>query len=74
MTDHFDVFETGEDEVLQQLAADSSRADHQHLAGGEAVSQVLPKGTHQLVHDDRLETEPKPAGQSGADVRAVVGR
>ncbi len=65
MTDHFDVFEAGEDEVLQQLAADPSRSYHQHLAGGEGVRKLFPQGTHQLDHDDQLKTEPEPVAPGG---------
>lgn len=65
MTNHFDVFEAGKDEVLQQLAADPSRSHHQHLAGGKGVSQLFSEGTHQLDHVDRLETEPEPAEPGG---------
>lgn len=54
MTDHFDVFEAGEDEVLQQLAADPPRSHHQHLASGKGVSQFFSEGTHQLDHVDQL--------------------
>lgn len=60
MTDQVDVFEAGEDEVLQQLAADPSRSHHQHLASGEGVRELFTKGTNQLNHVDRLETEPEP--------------
>jgi len=46
VTDHFDVFEAGEDEVLQQLAADPSRSHNQHLAGGEGFIQLFTEGTN----------------------------
>lgn len=52
VTNHFDVFKAGEDEVLQQLAADPSCSHHQHLAGGDGVSQLFSKGTHELDHVD----------------------
>lgn len=37
VTDHFDVLEAGEDEVFQELAADPSRSNNQHLACGQGV-------------------------------------
>lgn len=65
MTNHFDVLEAGEDQVLQQLAADPPGSHHQHLAGGKGVRQFFSEGTHQLDHVDRLETEPEPAAPRG---------
>lgn len=65
MTDHFDVFEAGEDEVLQQLAADPSRSHNKHLAGGERISQLFSERTHQLDHVDRLVIEPEPTAPGG---------
>lgn len=56
-TDHIDVLEAGEDQVLQQLAADSSRSHHQNLAAGQRVGQLFPEGTHKLDHVDIQDVE-----------------
>lgn len=64
LTDHFNVLEAGEHQVLEQLAADSSRSDDQHLAGCERVGQVFWESTDQLGH---------VTGKDGAEVLARSG-
>lgn len=42
-TYHFNIIKAGEHQVFQQLAADASRRDHQHPAGGEGVGELFCK-------------------------------
>lgn len=56
-TDHFDVLEAREDQVLQQFTANPPSSHHQDLAGVEGVRQLFSKGTDQLDHDVRLKSE-----------------
>lgn len=45
---HFDVFKAGQDEIFQQLAADTARSDHQHPAGGDRVGELFPERSVQF--------------------------